>query len=448
MDAIKAYKAGALRTAVTSVWVAVVYDLIAKYRELSASGDSAAAAFIRKWDDATTQQNIKSLLELELRIVDYATSNVQLLNPIAKIHLERLREDRNVCAHPTFYSEENLFEPSVEMVRLHLVNAIDLVLSQAPLQGKAIFDQFDVDVRSIGFPSDRAGVHDYVERRYLSQTRQQKITNFGIVLAKSLLKGVPTEWEKERSKIVDALTAIRDRASSVWPLVEAEVVKMIERIEPSGRSRAISVIAVCPELWSRLDGSCQQALEATVENMDAEKLVDYHVLAGVRVPRFRQKLERVIRRLSMDQLRDALELEVLIEYWEKACEIYGESGSFRGSEANFRDFVRPFGGRLEAEQLDRLLVAVSENGQNWDAEQTPWLLADVVHRNRRRSLPTGASRERFARFVEDRRLERRYEEVMVLFELDGWKGELVPVRESPIASNGAAEGLVGHLQRR
>ena len=39
LDAVKAYKAGALRGALTSTWVALVYDLIAKYRELSAMGD-------------------------------------------------------------------------------------------------------------------------------------------------------------------------------------------------------------------------------------------------------------------------------------------------------------------------------------------------------------------------------------------------------------------------
>ena len=130
----------------------------------------------------------------------------QLLSPVSKKQLERLREDRNLCAHPNFYTEENLFEPSVEMVRLHLVNAIDMVLSQAPLQGKAIFEQFAVDVRSIGFPIAETIAQDYVEQRYLSQTRPQRIRNFGVVLAKSLLKGIPEDWEKERrqgSRLLD-----------------------------------------------------------------------------------------------------------------------------------------------------------------------------------------------------------------------------------------------------
>jgi len=113
----------------SSAWVAVVYDLISKYRELDALGDAAATAFIQSWDAATTAHDVRRLLQLEGQIVDDATTNTQLVNPIGRTHLERLREDRHLCAHPAFSTEAKLFEPSPELVRLHLVNAIDLVPS-------------------------------------------------------------------------------------------------------------------------------------------------------------------------------------------------------------------------------------------------------------------------------------------------------------------------------
>lgn len=335
MDAVKAYKAGALRTSMTSVWVAVVYDIILKYRELRASGDAAADAFLRTWDEATREQDIRTLLDLEMTIVDSATYEVQLLNPVARLHLERLKKDRNLCAHPTFYTEENLFEPSVELVRLHLVNAIELVLSQAPLQGKAIFEQFDLDVRSVGFPTREAEVRDYVEQRYLSRTRSERIRNLGIVLAKSLLKGTPAEWDKERLKVLNALIAIRDRRAESWDHIAAEIVKIMNSMEPLVRSRAISFLSSFPDLWERIDESFRQALSATVEHVEAHWSTDYHALIGVRLPQFREQMLRVIRRLTMDQLRDALQVEVLIECWERALEFYRNSGGYRRSESNF-----------------------------------------------------------------------------------------------------------------
>jgi hypothetical protein len=48
LDAVKAYKAGALRGALTSAWVALVYDLIAKYRELSATGERRRLRFFSR----------------------------------------------------------------------------------------------------------------------------------------------------------------------------------------------------------------------------------------------------------------------------------------------------------------------------------------------------------------------------------------------------------------
>ena len=145
-----------------------VYDLIAKYRELSAQGDAAATTFIQSWDAATAAHDVRRLLQLEATIIEDATVNTQIVNRIAQTHLERLREDRNFCAHPAFFAEAELFEPSPELVRLHLVNAVDLVLSREPLQGKAIFDLFDVDVQSTGFPTAHAKILDYVEQRYLA----------------------------------------------------------------------------------------------------------------------------------------------------------------------------------------------------------------------------------------------------------------------------------------
>jgi hypothetical protein len=183
LDAVKAYKAGALRSALSSAWVAVVYDLITKYRELDAMGDGAAGAFIQAWDTANAAGDVKRLLQLEASIINNATADTQLLNRIAGTQLNRLREDRHLCAHPAFSAEAELFEPSPELVRVHLVNAIDLVLSQEPLQGKAILEQFDVDVQSTGFPNAHVRILEYVEQRYLARVRPQNIKNFGIVLA-------------------------------------------------------------------------------------------------------------------------------------------------------------------------------------------------------------------------------------------------------------------------
>jgi hypothetical protein len=420
LDAVRAYKAGALRAALTSAWVALVYDLIAKYRELSALGDAGATAFIQGWDAATAANDVRRLLQLEATILDDATNVTQVVNRIAHTHLQRLRDDRHLCAHPAFSAEAELFEPSPELVRLHLVNVVDLVLSQDPLQGKAIFDLFDVDVQSAGFPGRHARILDYVEQRYLERVRPQNIRNFGAVLAKSLLKGVPPQWETQGRKIVSSLVAIRERAAPSWPDVAAAIVRLIDTLEPQHRPRAIAYVAAFPDFWPLLQEPTRTALQETVENTEAATLTDYAILAGVTLPQFRARLLKVISELDGDSLLKALAVEPLADLWPRAVALYEGSGSYRGSEANFRNFINPFVGRLSYAQHDQLLDAIVENGQNWDAGETDTLLLALLRNAPAADRPTPEARDRFYRHIRRMRRLDKYEDVIALLREDGW----------------------------
>lgn len=420
LDAVKAYKAGALRASMTSVWVALVYDLIAKYRELSAMGDAAATAFITSWDNATAASDVKKLLQLEADILEDATANTQVVNRIAQTHLARLREDRHLCAHPAFSAEAELFEPSPELVRLHLVNAVDLVLSQEPLQGKAIFDLYDVDVQSPGFPTNHARILDYVEQRYLERVRAQNIRNFGTVLAKSIVKGVPAQWESQRQKITSSLVAVRERAAQAWPDISLAIIRLIDGLEPEHRPRAIAFIASFPDFWPLIQEPTRMALQATADNVDGAALTDYRILAGVTLPQLRASLLALIAALDDEHLAEAIAIQPLADLWSRAIEFYQGSVSYRGSETNFRNLIAPFAGYLDSHKIDQLLDAIVENGQNWDAAETDTLLLGVLRNAAIADQPTPDARNRFYQHVRRMRRTEKYDDVITHLQTDGW----------------------------
>lgn len=421
LDAVKAYRAGALRASLTAAWVALVYDLIAKYRELSAIGDAAASAFIQSWDNATAANDIKKLLQLEGSIIDDATNNTQVVNRIASTHLGRLREDRHLCAHPAFSAEAELFEPLPELIRLHLVNAVDLVLSQEPLQGKAIFDLYDVNVQSTGFPTAHARILDYVEQRYLDRIRVQNIRNFGAVLAKSLLKGVPSQWEPRQDKIIASLVAVRERSAQAWPDISQSIVRLIDNLEPANRPRAIAFLAAFPDFWQMLQQPTRIALQETVDNVDSTAFTEYRMLTGVSLTQFRQPLLDVIAALDRNGIANAIGEQPLADLWPRAIELYESSGSYRGSESNFRDLIAPFAGRLNRQQHDQLLDTVMENGQNWDAGDTDSLLLGLLRNAAPAELPTHEARNRFYQDVRRMRRLDKYEDVLTFLQTDGWE---------------------------
>lgn len=421
LDSVKAYKAGALRGALTSAWVAIVYDLIAKYRALSALGDAAATAFLVSWDNATIDGNVARLLSLERSIIEDATVNTQAVNRIARTQLDRLREDRHLCAHPAFSAEAELFEPSAELVRLHLVNAVDLVLSQEPLQGRAISELFDVDVQSLGFPTIHDRIVDYVEQRYLLRVRAQNVKNFGAVLVKSLLKGIPVAWESHQQKIISSLIAIRERAPYAWPELSEAIVMLIDNLSPADRSRAIAFIGSFHDFWPCLQLPTQIALQATVDNARIAPVLDQRVLSGISFPRFSAPLLALIENMSREQLLDSIAFLPRAQLWPRVISEYRDSAGWRRSELNFRELIQPFANNLDGQQIGEVMDAVIANGQNWDAGDTSSLLSALLRDVGVDNLPPVEARDRFYRYLHGVRRIRIYEAVVNALQSDGWR---------------------------
>lgn len=427
LDAVKAYKAGALRASLTAAWVALAYDLIAKYRELSAMGDAAATTFLQSWDNATAINDIRQLLQLEGRIIEDAADNTQAISQIARRQLERLREDRHLCAHPAFSAEALLFEPTPELVRMHLVNAVDLVLAQEPLQGRAIFEVFDVDVQSPGFPNDHARILDYVEQRYLARVRSQNIRNFGTVLAKSLLKGIPPHLDGVRGKIASALVAVRERTPAAWPELTPSIVQLLDNLGPVDRPRAIAFIAAFPNFWPLIQEATQTALQETVNNLDPANVADVRIMMGITFERFRAPLLAAIPRLDRETLARTIAATPLADLWPNAVARYAGSGSFRGSEANFSDFIAPYTGSLAQAELDQVLDAVVGNGQNYAAAATGGFLLSLL-RNAGRQ-PSIDARNRFVQGLHEVRHMDQFRDVLAMFTADRWQRPALAVIE-------------------
>ena len=160
-ESIMCYRSGAYRSSIVNSWIAVVFDLIDKVRELALAGDTAAASINSQYEtylaqiEAGNDQGIKNALEFERVIVATCRDKLQFFNHQQSRDLDRLREDRHQCAHPSFQRAGEPYRPSAEQARLHLRNAVEHVLSQPPVQGRSAIAALESEIASEYFPKDR-----------------------------------------------------------------------------------------------------------------------------------------------------------------------------------------------------------------------------------------------------------------------------------------------------
>ena len=158
-EAVLAYKAGAYRASIVATWTALVFDFIDKVRELSIAGSAEARTWLTEYEkfqaefDQGNKDVVRHLLKFENDVLLTARDKFLLLSHSEFIDLERLKDDRNRCAHPSFQRIETPYYPSAEQTRYHIKNAVLYMLAAPPVQGRHALENLKLLVDSEYFPS-------------------------------------------------------------------------------------------------------------------------------------------------------------------------------------------------------------------------------------------------------------------------------------------------------
>ena len=192
-EAIVSYSGGAYRSAIVSIWIAVVYDLYQKFRYLAETfGDPAAKKCLEGIDTIRTGKDKTQVASWERTILSKAFNAVKMLTETEYEHLERIQKDRHRCAHPVLNVEGFLFQPTPELVRTHIRTAIEVLLSQPPVIGKALSNALERDVEGKYFPDNLEGVSHFLIGRHLPAS-EKYITNLFIFCLKKILFDEPDD---------------------------------------------------------------------------------------------------------------------------------------------------------------------------------------------------------------------------------------------------------------
>ena len=340
-------------------------------------GDGEASAFINEWDNAVARDDTRKLLKMEGDVLQHAYKKMSMFNAGGLKSLERLREDRHTSAHPAFVSTDELYEPTDEQTRSHLIAAIETVLEQRPVRGKSIIDAFGADLVSPGFPTTYEASLNYVEQKYLAHMRPATIRNFGTVLAKSAIWENVDGWVPHLQKVIFALLTIQQRRPEDWAHVEADLGRFINDDTPKFRSNALVIIGWFPSVEQRVAAAITDALKEHCRSK-AELLAQPRAFFAIESPLYQADLMATFNQMEGDELATVVSVAPMPPFWARAVDAFAHARSFRQAEYLFDALISPFVSRLTAEQMTQIFTAAAGNGQIWSASGIPSRLLAVM----------------------------------------------------------------------
>lgn len=358
-EAVACYKSGAFRSAIVSTWIAVSFDILDKLKELSLAGDKEAESQVESFDKARRIGDVANSLKFEREILAVCRDKLELISPVEFIDLDRLREDRNRCAHPSMTSDGEVFNPSAELARMHIRSAVEHLLQYPPAQGKYALDSLTSEVESEYFPTDVKKAVVAFESSPLKKARDSLIRNFTVVLLKKLIND--TRGYKEIYRISTALNAIGLIHREPYRDTLTEKLSSIVRsLETEKLDRIIPLIRYVEDSWSYFEADIRQKFQTYVENLPKEKIDDIDVFLSV--VDLKSFAERRLKKATRAELDEPLFFTVPLQVSDRIVELYSESRSFDQAN-NFASTVIRYAGNYTKEQIQKIISACGDNDQ-------------------------------------------------------------------------------------
>lgn len=370
-ESIAAYRTGSYRASLITTWIAVCVDIIEKIRELSLSEDPAAKK-IEEHLDKIQPNDPSAMLSFEREILNYACDDLQLISTIEKSHLERLKDDRNICAHPTFSDDGSQFSPPAELALSYIVQASNYLLVHPPVKGKVIVQRLYDLINEPSFPEDEEKAYDLLSsENNLGRVKDSGVRNLAIIILKRLFRddtGISPD-------LLNRLSASLSAIYRLYPEIYEEVVStklgpMLSEANDSKLKRIFPFLRLRKELWSKVDHAERVRIEGLINSMDHGEMSKYQVtmLAEVNSDIRSNVIEK------MDQLDSVNQAKIIAAYpanflKDKAIHIFSGAVSFDSAEYRGNNLLLPISEGFNDNDLQRIFTGSLENTGSYGTNQ-------------------------------------------------------------------------------
>jgi hypothetical protein len=263
------------------------------------------------------------------------------------VELERLHDDRNRCAHPTYQGTEQPYAPSAELARSHLVHAVRYVLAQAPVQGKAATAQIIKLVDSTYFPTDVEKAKTQLRAGGLDWARESFVRAVIDHLVFGYIKGEPRLKARER-----ALVAIRAMSELYPDLCEPRIRRNLNdsgrRVEDSQLMYFFGFLELYPRTWEFLERDNRDRL-TEVLRQSSDELAQHAIPIAIEINDLQSTCEERLKRLPLKELSFVALKTKHSSVIDAGVNLYCSSKTFESANANYK-VIEPVIDQLTPEQ--------------------------------------------------------------------------------------------------
>lgn len=302
-EVVRAYNAGAYRTATVGLWIAVVHDLTDKLRVLADSGDGNAFRLIEEIERARNSENYKYLQAFESELLSKARDDFELISAREYNELLRLKRDRNLCAHPSFRADaDDPYEMSEEQVRAYIVLVAEAVLAQPPIVGRQLVDRFSADTSSESWPDE--DLTGFLRDRYFRRARRNVIRNILRVATKAAIRP-PDGDNRAAGRCVATLTSsIAIDEALTLDSIRDVLTKWRDHLSDHDLLRTIGAVGTYAIAWDSLGPENVARARVLLSTSSLDALIQERVFAsGVPAhPDVARSYQEALGRLDADKL--------------------------------------------------------------------------------------------------------------------------------------------------
>ena len=400
-EAITAYRGGALRSAIVSTWVAVQYDIISKARELAHLDEQAFKKFIEELDNAVKNNTIQKLLKIEREIISWAKDEVEIISPHEHEALDRIRIDRNRCAHLSLSTEDQVFQPLPELAKVHILHALKYSLIHAPLQGKSAIEGFFEDIQSESFPSTESEAREFFFSKYLDRTKEASIENMIKKILTIFFFEPDNKAFKYKLKLSWVLSEIYDKRKDIFTNTTRQYLKFKSDIK--GEKNLLSICLILgfnSQIWNWLSNPIRLALLELIRNCTAEDMIEHYVPHAHDISDISSHIRTKMRRFKYQD-----QVEIISKFPNKhfvplAINIYKRSKTQKLASDIGRNAIMRLAIYFNSKDITSVLDAVRSNKNIYNSNFIEIVLM-VIFSSTKSYLPH--TKESWIKLVEDSR---------------------------------------------